>query len=351
MFKSVATFFIAALALFMIPSTAIVDELDDGVFTFDGELPPSLMDDTPRAQLWEHQDAALQKKLDHLVKKQMGIRKLVNRKKFAVALVDITDIENPRVATINGDEMLYAASLPKIAVLLSVFQKVSDGEVVIDNKTQHKILRMIRRSSNPDTTAMMHLVSKPYIAKVLSSPRYKLYDPMRNGGLWVGKDYGKGAAWKRDPMHNISHGATAIQVARFYYMLETGELVDEESSKIMKQILGETAINHKFKKGINMVCPTAKVYRKSGSWRQFHSDSAIIEHGDMRYIAVALAETPGGGKLLTRLIMGMNKMVLANVAKAGKNTPTCYQAKRGSAHQYYKTVSQLEKWAPLLATP
>jgi beta-lactamase class A len=53
------------------------------------------------------------------------------------------------------------------------------------------------------------------------SPRYRLYDPRHYGGLWVGKDYAKSGLWRRDPLHNLSHGATAMQVARFYYLLKT----------------------------------------------------------------------------------------------------------------------------------
>ena len=47
---------------------------------------------------------------------------------------------------------------------------------------------------------------------------------MRRGaeGLWVGKPYGKAAAYRRDPVAHLSHGATAFQVARFYFMLDRG---------------------------------------------------------------------------------------------------------------------------------
>jgi beta-lactamase class A len=125
----------------------------------------------------------------------------------------------------------------------------------------------------------------------------------------VGKEYSKSGAWKRDPLHNLSHGATALQVARFYYMLQTGQLVSPEHSRQMKDILADPAIKHKFVKGLESKDPDHRIYRKSGTWRQYHSDSAIIEHGGRRYIAVALAKSPLGGKWLSDLIVVMDDLI------------------------------------------
>jgi beta-lactamase class A len=154
-----------------------------------------------------------------------------------------------RASAPNGDTMLYAASLPKIAVMLGVFQKASEGRLVIDGETRGQLQRMIRRSSNSDATALMHKVGLDYIARTLISARYRLYDPFRNGGLWAGKDYAAVGAWRRDPIDNLSHGATPMQVARFYYLLQTGRLVNAQASAEMKELLGNSAIHHKFVKG------------------------------------------------------------------------------------------------------
>ena len=87
--------------------------------------------------------------------------------------------------------------------------------MTLDDETLEKLTRMIRNSSNSAATEILQRVGMDYLAELLQSPRYRLYDPERNGGLWVGKAYGKTPAWKRDPLHNLSHGATALQVARF----------------------------------------------------------------------------------------------------------------------------------------
>ncbi|MDX1763818.1 MAG: serine hydrolase [bacterium] len=253
-------------------------------------------------------DPVLQQGLESCVA-DLGLEDAVRDKSLCVALVDITDLNAPRLAALNGDEMKYAASLPKIALLLGAFEKSAQGDLELDEKTCDTLTCMIRNSSNSAATQILNRIGADYLAGLLQSPRYRLYDRERNGGLWVGKEYGRGPAWKRDPLHNISHGATALQVARFYYLLETGRLVSPEKSRQMKEMLGRTAIQHKFVKGLAQAKPGSAIYRKSGTWRQFHADSAIIERDNHRYIAVALAENPQGGDWLTRLIIGMDDLI------------------------------------------
>ena len=265
------------------------------------------------ADLTETCDPKLQKAL-HQCLVSLNLDKAVNRKELSIVLVDITDPSFPRMAYVNPNEMMYAASLPKIAILLGAFERISNGEMTMDAATRDKLVQMIRNSSNHAATEILNKVGKAYLADLLQSPRYRLYDPERNGGLWVGKEYSKSGTWKRDPLHNLSHGATALQVARFYYLLQTGRLVSPELSLQMKTILGNPAIEHKFVKGLKSVHPETRIYRKSGTWRQYHSDSAIIEHDGRRYIAVALAKSPRGGKWLTDLIVAMDRLVFQSVS-------------------------------------
>ncbi len=205
--------------------------------------------------------------------------------------------------------MMYAASLPKIAILLGAFEKIAAGEMTLDDETMEKLKLMIRRSSNSAASEMLDRVGIDYLAELLQSPRYRLYDPEKGGGIWVGKEYGKAPARRRDPLHNLSHGATALQVARFYYLLETGQLVSPQLSQLMKAILAESEIEHKFVKGLKSVQPDSEIYRKSGTWGPYHSDSAIIEHDGRRYIAVALAKSRHGEKWLQKLIVALDEVV------------------------------------------
>jgi beta-lactamase class A len=260
------------------------------------------------AELSETCDPKLQKGLQRCLV-SLNLDKAASLKSLCIVLVDITDPASPRMAYVNPDEMMYAASLPKIAILLGAFDRIAHGDMELDAATREKLALMIRNSSNQAATEILNQVGKAYLADLLQSNRYRLYDPKRNGGLWVGKEYSKAGAWKRDPLHNLSHGATAFQVARFYYMLETGRLVSPESSRQMKKILSHPAINHKFVKGIKAIHPDSRIYRKSGTWGNYHADSAIIEHDGRRYIAVALAQSPLGGQWLSELIVAMDNLI------------------------------------------
>jgi len=260
------------------------------------------------ADLSESCDPILQKGLERCLT-ALKLNQAANQGSLSIVLVDITNPSLPRMAYINPNEMMYAASLPKIAILLGAFERIAKGDMTLNDETQEKLGLMIRNSSNQAATEILNQVGKAYLANLLQSPRYRLYDPERNGGLWVGKEYSKSGAWKRDPLHNLSHGATALQVARFYYMLQTGQLVSPEHSQQMKAILADPAIKHKFVKGLESKRSDSHIYRKSGTWKQYHSDSALIEHDGRRYIAVALAKSPLGGKWLSQLIVAMDDLI------------------------------------------
>ena len=177
--------------------------------------------------------AAFEKALD----KQFGqdIWDLVKAKKVGIVLADITDPHKPKVAGVNRDVMLYAASLPKIAIVLGAFVQMEQGKMTMDDNTRNLLNVTVRKSSNKAATELLNQVGIENLAEILQSDRYRLYDPEYGGGLWVGRDYGGGKVWKRDPINNLSHGASAMQTARFYYMGATGRLVAPQYQKDLEE--------------------------------------------------------------------------------------------------------------------
>ena len=108
---------------------------------------------------------------------------------------------------------------------------------------------------------------------------------------------------------NISHGASAMQAARFYYLATTNRLVAPEYQKDLEEVFSKPAISHKFVKGIKQKKPEAEVYRKSGTWRQFHTDSGVVTHKDKEYIIVAMVEHQQGGEGLVELITAVEDLM------------------------------------------
>jgi hypothetical protein len=85
-------------------------------------------DDVEAISLWEAHDPGLQSQLDRTIA-ALGLKDAVRRQELAVAVVDITHIDEPRVAEVNGDLMVYAASLPKIGILLAACADIESGRL------------------------------------------------------------------------------------------------------------------------------------------------------------------------------------------------------------------------------
>ena len=251
----------------------------------------------------------LQADLERVLAEQ-PFRRLVGRRALSVALVDVSNPGAVRYAGVDDDRMRYAASLPKIAILLGAFDQIDRGRIRYTPAIRRRLEDMIRRSSNRESTEMIRLIGFQSIANTLRDPRYNLYNPLLNGGLWVGRDYGGWVGvWRRDPLHQISHGATARQTARYFMMLDQGRLVSPWASAEMKDILSHPEIHHKFVSGLEQYRPTSQIFRKSGTWKQWHADAALVERDGKKYVAVALLEGSNGGSVFSELIVRLDDVI------------------------------------------
>jgi beta-lactamase class A len=245
----------------------------------------------------------------HQLLDRLHVGAQVEQEHLAVSLVDLTDAEYPRYAGVNDQVMMYAASVPKIAILLTGFEEIRAGRLEYTPAVRDTFTRMVRYSSNTDASKAAQLVGFEAIAQTLTSPKYRFYDPMKNGGLWLGKAYGgSGDYWRGDPLHHLSHGATTLQLARFFTMLAEDKLVDPEHCRLMKEVLSKPGINHKFVKALSSYSGIT-IYRKSGTWRDWHADAALIEGNGHRYVLAALTKDRDGGKLLEKLAAGAHQIV------------------------------------------
>ena len=267
----------------------------------------------PVCDLSDAQDPALQRELLKLADEQ-GLTPAAERGELALSLLILSDPERPRLAQINGDEMIYAASLPKIAILLGAAVAIKEGQLVPDRALEKDIQDMIRYSCNDCANRVLREVGHNQLLEVLQRPNYAFYDPQRGGGIWVGKEYGPTPAYRRDPLHNLSHGATVFEVSRFYCALQRNELVSPEQDRMMRQALSKPGIRHKFVKALSNYSGL-EIFRKSGTWKTFHADSALVREGDDAFVMVALANNPRGSKWLERLAEPMRRLATTQPTK------------------------------------
>lgn len=257
----------------------------------------------------ELQNSNLQKLLEAEIMANPKWRQLIRNKKMSVGVVDLTDETNIKYAGLNDEHMMYAASLPKIAILLAAMDAIETGELV-DTKEVRKDMRlMISKSNNAASTRMIDRVGYEKIESVLRAPKTKLYDEEVGGGLWVGKRYASGGRRYPDPIKGLSHAATTKQVCSFYYQLAMGNLISTDRSKEMLDIMKDPALHHKFVNTLDKIAPNATIYRKSGSWKNYHADSALVWGPKRRYIIVALIDNNFGEQITRNLVVPIEKVL------------------------------------------
>jgi beta-lactamase class A len=249
-------------------------------------------------------DQRLQAGLEAALKQHESWRPLIHEGKMAVGLVDLSNPKAPRLALVNGSTMMYAASLPKLMVLLAAFQGFEDGTLKETSEVHRDLIEMIRRSSNPAASQVIGRIGLRRIELLSHDRRYGFYDPQTGGGIWLGSTYSHGGEENPEPITGLTHTATAYQLCRFYYLLAYGRLVSPERSRQMLKILAFPDLPDKFVSALAGAVPLNRLYRKSGEYRLFHADSILVwgEDAWRRYILVALIEEERGERILKELV-------------------------------------------------
>jgi beta-lactamase class A len=251
----------------------------------------------------------LEKSLKDEIARHPTWNRLVESKRMAIGIADLRQVDKVHYAGLNDDHMMYAASLPKIAVLLAVNDAIQRGELTETHELQEDLKEMISRSNNRITTKYIDVLGYEKIERSLRDAYHKLYEEEMGGGLWVGKRYASTGERYPDPLTGLSHGATASQAVSFYYQLAFGHLINRERSAKMLETLKDPALKHKFVNTLMSVAPDAEIYRKSGSWKNFHSDSVLVWGPERRYILVALIEDPSGEQIIRDLVEPMESVL------------------------------------------
>jgi beta-lactamase class A len=267
---------------------------------------PGLPIIVPQAQwrdLEQRQDLELQANLTRTLKQQSIWHGLIAENKMAVGLVDLSNPQAPRFAQVNGNSMMYAASIPKLAVLLAAFQGFEDRTLPQTPQLMLDLNDMIRESSNPAAALMIERIGFSRIESVLFNPRYRFYDPKKGGGIWVGTTFASFGERRPEPLKDLYLAATATQVCRFYYQLAYGRLINSKRSIQMLQVLSNPGLHDKFVCVLERSISPDRIFRKNGTYRTTHCDSVLVwGEGWRRYILVGLVEDAQGEQILRELV-------------------------------------------------
>jgi len=222
--------------------------------------------------------------------------------------VGVLDLETLRLAMIHPDRGEYAASVPKIGILLAYFQLHPQAATNLDAQTRHELGLMAKASDNEMATKFSQEMGLKQIQAVLDS--YHFYERDHGGGIWIGKHYGKGGERIGDPVGDNSHAATVRQLLRYFLLLEQGKLISPEASKTMRQIFESPEIPHdriKFVKALSD--RNVQIIRKWGSWEDWQHDVAVITGPRRHYILVALTHHLRGDDYLIDLAKSVDDLL------------------------------------------
>jgi beta-lactamase class A len=266
-------------------------------------------------------DEGLQSALERALDKNRSWRALIEQNKMAVGVVDLSNPATARFASVNGWTMMYAASLPKIAVLLAAYQGIEDGALQETPELHEWLVQMIRRSSNPAASSLIDLIGLKRIEDILQW--YQFYVPEYGGGIWLGARYAHGGERNPEPIKGLTHAATVMQICRFYYMLATGEIISPERSRQMLEILSRPGLHDKFVSVLEKHVSPDRLFRKSGDWDVYFSDSVLVWDDDCRkYILAALIDDKDGERILRDLVPVVEELLKPSQIEASSRQQT-----------------------------
>jgi hypothetical protein len=221
----------------------------------------------------------------------------------------VLDLGDRRVAMLQPDAMFYAASVPKICILLAYFETHPEAAHDLDPQVERELQLMIKRSDNELAAKYSQLVGLDQIQEILQSKCYHFYD-QEHGGFWCGKHYGIAEPRMGDPVHDHSHGATVRQCLRYYLMLEQGRLVSAAACAKMKEIFAAPGLefhNDRFVRGLNGRDVT--IIRKSGLWEDWHLDTARVQHAERVYVLAGMVHHPKGEEYLAEIAAAVDEVL------------------------------------------
>ena len=224
------------------------------------------------------------------------------------AAVGVLDLRRPRVAMIHPDRIEYAASVPKIGILLAYFALHPEAATALDAETEHELGLMAKASSNEMAAKHSRAMGLREIQQVLNA--HGFYDASRGGGLWVGKHYGPNSERIGDPVADHSHAATVRQLLRFYWLLDRERLISPAASRKMRAIFLSPAIPHDDHKFVRALAGRdVVILRKWGSWQDYLHDTALVEGPDRKYVLVALTHHAAGDAYLEELARAVDDVM------------------------------------------
>jgi beta-lactamase class A len=120
---------------------------------------------------------------------------------------------------------------------------------------------------------------------------------------------------------NAVRGTTVVGVrggwsvlVRYGNGIMNGSILGGRYLPLLKEMFGDPGINHKFVKGLQER-EGVTIYRKSGTWKNFHADSGVFVHDTVTYIGVAIDHDSAAARGMVSGIRIVDDLMLKRAAR------------------------------------
>ncbi len=211
----------------------------------------------------------LQQALDRIVAKNLKNQPDLASSQVRLAVIDLTNLQQPRLAQYNGLEPVYPSSVIKMVYMAYVYHLAKQGVLEITPKVHKKLYQMIHPSSNTATAWIVDLWSQTSGGELRSPREYKAFARRRNAcnrwlrSLGITQINACQKTWgspippgEKQFLRNgkpsgpwVNRNAmTAVAAARFLQLLAQNALVDKKSCDAMRKLMVRDVRNQPYQR-------------------------------------------------------------------------------------------------------
>ena len=291
--------------------------------------------------------ASLQEFLDGAVAELSAADPKLRRTEVGIAILDLTDRDQPRLAHFHGDRPIYPASVVKFVYLMAAYAWKEQGRLTIDPALDTELTAMIRQSSNQATRKVFARLTETEPGPELGPEPYQDFCERRFAvKRWLaslgiddlhcvnptydgnGDLFGRDRQFLRDrTLGGVLKGRgeefpnrqamTAIGTVKLLALLATDRALTREDSSAVRGRMRRDPIEQphlmaRIAGGAKRI-PGLEVYAKSGTWGPIYADAGIVRDPSGRdlVIAVFTEATPAyRGNLIAELAYRAARRVL-----------------------------------------
>lgn len=272
-----------------------------------------------------------------------------------IAVLDLSDPKNPKLAEVRGRESVYPASVVKFVYLMAAYAWQEQGRLRIDDSLDLQLKEMIRESSNQATRQVFARLTQTEPGPELPTKEYAEFrerrmsvkrwleslgvqglhavNPTYDGG---GDLFGRDQQFLRDASvqgglastqggYSNRQAMTAVATVELLALLATNHaLTPEDSTAVrvrMKRSLAEQPhLVHRITGGAASFAGS-QVSAKSGTWGPIYADAGLVRSASGAEFAIAVftdSTPPYRGEAIAELTRLIAAHLFASAPNVGR---------------------------------